>query len=61
MKVVLRNPPLLIVMAAIVADIPLRRSRKMVTPESTVVRPRPEVTDWPRRFFASIPPRIDPA
>jgi hypothetical protein len=61
MKVVLRDPPLIMVMAAIVANVPVRRSRKDHAPASPAIRPRPEVTDWPRRFFASIPPRTDPA
>jgi hypothetical protein len=58
MKVVLRDPPLFIVLAAILMDLRVSRVRSQPAAQATA---KPEPDAWPRQFLGSIPPRIDPA
>jgi hypothetical protein len=58
MRVVLRDPPLLLMIAAILLDLPLSRVPRR---PATELAAWPDLADWPRRFFGSIPPRTDVA
>ena len=58
MRVVLRDPPLFLLIAAILLEIPVFRAPRR---PATELAAWPDLADWPRRFFASIPPRTDAA
>lgn len=58
MRVVLRDPPLFLMIAAIMLDLPLSRAPRQPTSEFATW---PDFAEWPRRVFATLPPRSDPA